>query len=80
MLTVNGEIYNYRELKRDFDENEFKTNSDCEIIIHLYRRYGKHFMGKNLLFGMFAFVLYDKETNTTVIARDHLGIMPLYIG
>ena len=76
VLAVNGEIYNYKELKEECKE-EFKTNSDCEVIIHLYKKYGMHFMERNHLRGMFAFVLYDKQTGTIVIARDHMGIIPL---
>ena len=66
VLIVNGEIYNYKELKTQFNENTFKTNSDSEVIIHLYTKYGEHFMKKGLLRGMFAFVLYDKSTNTII--------------
>lgn len=80
ILAVNGEIYNYKELGAEFNQDDFKTNSDCEIIIHLYKKYGKHFMEKNMLRGMFAFILYDKTTGNYIIARDHMGIMPLYVG
>lgn len=80
VLTVNGEIYNYKELEKEFNKDDFKTNSDCEVIIHLYKKYGEHFMEKNLLRGMFAFVLYDKGNSTIIVSRDHLGIIPLYEG
>lgn len=80
VLAVNGEIYNYKELRKEFKEDDFMTDSDCEIIINLYQRYGEHFMTRNLLRGMFAFVLYDKNRNKVIVARDHLGIIPLYTG
>lgn len=79
ILTVNGEIYNYKQLG-GITKESFKTNSDCEIIIHLYKKYGRHFMKRNMMKGMFAFVLYDKLNEIMIIARDHLGIIPLYRG
>jgi asparagine synthase (glutamine-hydrolysing) len=80
ILTVNGEIYNYKWLKKRMEHYIFTTDSDCEVIIGLYRLYGPHFMSYNLLRGMFSFVLYDKKNNIVVISRDHIGIMPLYYG
>jgi asparagine synthase (glutamine-hydrolysing) len=80
ILAVNGEIYNYKELKEEFNEDEFTTESDCEVIIQLYKKYGIYFMERNMLRGMFAFILYDKKENRVIMARDHLGIIPLYIG
>ena len=77
-LVANGEIYNYRELRRDLEQRgySFLTNSDCELIIALYERYGdglfKH------LRGMFAFALWDARRRRMLIARDHLGQKPLY--
>lgn len=80
ILTVNGEIYNYKELKAEFKKEEFQTKSDCEVIINLYKKYGPFFMSENPLRGMFAFVLYDIEKDIVVVSRDHLGIIPLYMG
>lgn len=79
ILSVNGEIYNHmdlrKKLKRDY---HFKTKSDCEIILALYREKGVNFL--NDLSGIFAFALYDKADDTYLIARDHIGIVPLYKG
>ncbi len=78
VLAVNGEIYNHRALRAEFPEFAFKTSSDCEPIIPLYERYGVNFL--NRLSGIFAFVLYDKRTNDFLIARDPIGVVPLYFG
>lgn len=78
VLAVNGEIYNHRELKKEFPDYEFQTESDCEVIIALYQKYRKDFIEK--LNGIFAFALYDIENNTYLISRDHMGICPLYQG
>lgn len=78
VLAVNGEIYNHRELRKEFPEYEFLTQSDCEVILALYRKYGKNFLEK--LNGIFAFALYDLEKNVYLIGRDHIGIIPLYQG
>ena len=78
VLAVNGEIYNHRELKKEFPDYEFQTESDCEVIIALYQKYGKDFIEK--LNGIFAFALYDLKNDTYLIARDHMGICPLYQG
>ena len=77
-LICNGEIYNHKELKED---NDFITqsNSDCEIIIHMYEKYGIEQTLKSLD-GVFAFVLYDKILNKTYVARDPYGVRPLFIG
>ncbi len=78
-LAVNGEIYNHRELRAALSESyPFKTDSDCEIILALYREQGVDFLDK--LNGIFAFVLYDADRDRYVIGRDHLGIVPLYTG
>lgn len=77
-LAVNGEIYNHQELRREFPEYEFLTQSDCEVILALYRRDGKNFLEK--LNGIFAFALYDEENDAYLIGRDHMGIVPLYMG
>ncbi len=79
ILAVNGEIYNHREIKaRLRDKYEFQTQSDCEVILALYREKGIDFIEE--LSGIFAFALYDKEKNTYLVARDHIGIIPLYQG
>ena len=79
ILSVNGEIYNHRELKTDHCKHyNFKTESDCEIILALYEKYGIDFI--DMLNGIFAFALFDKEKNHFLIARDHIGIIPLYKG
>lgn len=79
ILTVNGEIYNHMELRKQLKQNyNFRTNSDCEIILALYRERGINFIDE--LNGIFAFALYDRENNTYLIARDHMGINPLYKG
>jgi len=79
ILAVNGEIYNHKELAQTHCEGyEFTTRSDCEIILPLYKRYGADFIDK--LEGMFAFILYDKASGDYLIARDHMGIIPLYTG
>ena len=77
-LICNGEIYNHKKLKK---ENDFitKSNSDCEIIIHMYKKYGIEHTLKSCD-GVFAFVLYDKNKNTLYIARDPYGVRPLFIG
>jgi asparagine synthase (glutamine-hydrolysing) len=79
ILSVNGEIYNHLELKRKLKKDyHFLTKSDCEIILALYREKGVDFI--NDLSGIFAFALYDKVNDTYLIARDHMGIVPLYKG
>lgn len=78
ILAVNGEIYNHQELRKLVPDYEFLTHSDCEIILALYRKKGIDFIED--LNGIFAFILYDKEANTFFIARDHMGIIPLYMG
>jgi len=78
-LAVNGEIYNHRALRAALREPyAFATESDCEVILALYRERGADFVGD--LQGMFAFVLYDAEADRYVVARDHMGIIPLYTG
>ncbi|CAN0315543.1 unnamed protein product [Ectocarpus sp. 6 AP-2014] len=75
ILSANGEIYNYQELLSD---EEPLTGSDCESIIPLYMKKGADFL--NDLRGMFAFFIYDKRDDSFFVARDHVGIIPLYIG
>ncbi|MDR0565426.1 MAG: asparagine synthase B [Prevotellaceae bacterium] len=79
ILSVNGEIYNHRELREKLaGKYEFLTGSDCEVILALYREKGCDFIED--LNGIFAFALYDVEKNVFLIARDHIGIVPLYQG
>ena len=79
VLAVNGEIYNHREIRKHFEgKYEFITQSDCEVILALYREKGPDFLED--LNGIFAFALYDVEKNCFLIGRDHIGIIPLYQG
>jgi len=79
VLAVNGEIYNHQEIRRLYaGQYEFQTGSDCEVILALYRKKGINFLED--LSGIFAFVLYDEEKNEFLIARDPIGVIPLYIG
>lgn len=82
VLAVNGEIYNYAPIKKQLlkEGYQFKTGSDCEIIIPLYEKYGVDFLDHVELLGMYAFVLYDEKNGTWLAARDHVGIIPLYHG
>lgn len=78
-LAVNGEIYNHKQLRKELKQPyEFLTESDCEIILALYREKGVDFIED--LNGIFAFALYDIENDVYLIARDHIGIIPLYQG
>ena len=79
ILAVNGEIYNHKKLEAELDiDYQFQTQSDCEVILALYQQEGAGFIDK--LKGMFAFILYDESTDSYLIARDHMGIIPLYYG
>ena len=79
VLAVNGEIYNHREIRKQFEgKYEFLTQSDCEVILALYREKGPAFLED--LNGIFAFALYDIENKRFLIGRDHIGIIPLYQG
>ena len=79
VLAVNGEIYNHQEIRERFaGRYTFQTGSDCEVILALYREKGIHFLEN--LSGIFAFVLYDEEEDAFLIARDPIGVIPLYIG
>ena len=77
-LICNGEIYNYKAL---VEENKFKlkSNSDCEVILHMHKKYGINETVKSLD-GVFGFILYDKILNNLFIARDPYGVRPLFIG
>lgn len=79
ILCVNGEIYNHQELRTAYCcEDDFITQSDCEIICHLYRKFDDPLEWLSKLNGMFAFVLYDERNDTYLVARDNVGIIPLY--
>ncbi len=79
ILGVNGEIYNHQEIREKYkDTYEFQTGSDCEVILALYRDKKENFLDE--LNGIFAFALYDEEEDAYLIGRDHIGIIPLYMG
>ena len=79
ILAANGEIYNHQDLRAQLGSNyAFQTNSDCEIILALYKEKGVNFIDD--LNGIFGFVLYDEVNDEYLIARDHMGIIPLYMG
>ena len=79
ILAVNGEIYNHLELRKQLkNEYNFQTESDCEIILALYKEKGVDFIDD--LNGIFGFALYDTTKDEFFIARDHMGIIPLYMG
>ena len=79
VLAANGEIYNHNELRKGLKNNyKFLTKSDCEVIIALYNEKGEKFIDD--LNGIFGFVIYDKINKEFLIARDHVGIIPLYMG
>lgn len=79
VLAVNGEIYNHLELRQKLKKKHaWQTKSDCEVILYLYDEFGPGCV--DMLSGIFSFVLYDKRRQTYLIARDHMGITPLYMG
>lgn len=79
VLAANGEIYNHRELRKQFEgEYDFQTASDCEVILALYQEKGVDFIDE--MNGIFGFAIYDSEKDEYFVARDHMGIIPLYIG
>ena len=79
VLAVNGEIYNHQDIRRRYaGRYQFQTGSDCEVILALYRDRGIDFLEE--LSGIFAFALYDAERDEFLIARDPIGVIPLYIG
>ncbi len=79
VLAVNGEIYNHQEIRRQYaGRYDFQTGSDCEVILALYRDKGIDFLEN--ISGIFAFALYDEEKDAFLIARDPIGVIPLYIG
>ena len=79
VLAANGEIYNHAELKKQFEgKYNFQTASDCEVILALYQEKGPAFVDE--LNGIFGFALYDTQEDRYFVARDHMGIIPLYMG
>ncbi|MDM7922907.1 MAG: asparagine synthase (glutamine-hydrolyzing) [Pyrinomonadaceae bacterium] len=76
VLILNGEIYNYRELKKDLAAYPFKTDSDTEVILAAYAKYGTECLSR--LNGMFAFAIWDRRDKDLFIARDRIGVKPLY--
>ena len=79
VLAANGEIYNHLELRKQFKgKYQFRTESDCEVILALYQEKGADFVDD--LNGIFAFAIYDSSNDSYFIARDHMGIIPLYMG
>lgn len=79
ILAVNGEIYNHQEIRNSYaGKYQFQTGSDCEVILALYKDKGINFLED--LNGIFAFALYDEATDEFLIARDPIGVIPLYIG
>ena len=79
VLAVNGEIYNHQDIRRRYaGKYQFQTGSDCEVILALYRDKGIDFLEN--LSGIFAFALYDAERDEFLIARDPIGVIPIYIG
>ncbi|KAF9659917.1 asparagine synthase B [Tenacibaculum mesophilum] len=79
VLAANGEIYNHKEIRKQLKEqHEFLTKSDCEVILALYKEKGVEFLDD--LNGIFGFAVYDSITDEYLVARDHMGIIPLYMG
>ncbi|MEO1010609.1 MAG: asparagine synthase B [Bacteroidota bacterium] len=79
VLAANGEIYNHRDLRKQFEGRyAFKTQSDCEVILALYQEKGADFLDE--MNGIFGFAIYDVEKDEYFVARDHMGIIPLYMG
>ena len=79
VLAANGEIYNHKEIRSQFEESyTFLTQSDCEVIISLYQEKGDTFLDD--LNGIFGFAIYDTQKDEYLVARDHMGIIPLYMG
>ena len=79
VLAANGEIYNHKELRQQFEgKYTFKTASDCEVILALYQEKGPAFVDE--MNGIFGFAIYDTQEDTYFVSRDHMGIIPLYMG
>jgi asparagine synthase (glutamine-hydrolysing) len=77
-ITYNGEVYNFKELRTELETKgyQFRTKTDTEVIVNLYEEYGEAFVGK--LRGMFGLGIYDSKKDKLILARDHIGIKPLY--
>ncbi len=79
VMIVNGEIYDHKKLRKILQkEHDWQTKSDCEVLLYLYDEFGPQFL--DLVDGIFSFAIYDPTTKEYFIARDHMGIVPLYIG
>ena len=79
VLAVNGEIYNHQAIRKELaGEYSFRTGSDCEVILALYEKKGLDFLED--INGIYAFALYDSEKDALLVARDPIGVIPLYIG
>lgn len=79
VLAVNGEIYNHQDIRKELEgEYKFKTGSDCEVILALYKKKGIDFLED--LNGIYSFALYDSRKNALLVARDPIGVIPLYMG
>ena len=79
ILAVNGEIYNHLSIRNDKSiQYDYQTNSDCEVILSLYKNKSIDFL--NDMNGIFSFILYDKDKNSILVARDPIGVIPLYMG
>ncbi|MEF3080267.1 asparagine synthase B [Winogradskyella poriferorum] len=78
ILAANGEIYNHKALRAQFPDYKFQTESDCEVILALYKEKGVDFVDE--MNGIFGFAIYDVDKDEYFIARDHMGIIPLYMG
>lgn len=79
VLAVNGEIYNHQDIRKKLaGQYDFRTGSDCEVILALYQKKGIDFLED--LNGIYAFALYDSEKDALLVARDPIGVIPLYIG
>src|SRR5258708_828799 len=76
VIVFNGQIYNFKELKRELGDYPFRTEGDTEVILAAYARWGKEAVTR--LNGMFAFAIWDKEQKELFLARDHAGVKPLY--
>ena len=76
IIVFNGEIYNFKELKRELEDYPFKTESDTEVILAAYKKWGNDCAKK--LNGIFSFAIWDRELKELFLARDHIGVKPLY--
>ena len=76
LIVFNGEIYNFKELRKYIDEKKLKSRSDTEVLINLYEKIGNKIFDK--IEGMYSFLIYNFETKKILAARDNFGIKPLY--